>query len=364
MKKIILIIIVLLLALSIFVYIKEEKQDNHVQKLLPPEKGVYISAFPDFNNSEDNVTAEKVIDFEKIVNKPIVWAPLSDNWGKSNITFPENSVKILHEQNVIPYIRMMPRNDIDASYESTSADPVFSLKRIVNGDFDDKLKKWAIDAKNSNTPLIIDFAPEMNGDWFPWSGKYNGKDTKDKYGDPNLADGPEIYRDAYRHIIDIFNEEGATNVTWVFHVNSDSFPAESWNNYSAYYPGDEYIDWIGVSSYGAITPDEDWENFTDIMDKSYPELESVSKTKPLAVLEFGVMERNDGQKAVWIHDALQSIENGRYPRIKAISYWHESWVNSDESISNLRLDSSKEALETYKKDIESPFFVSKANFTN
>ena len=210
-------------------------------------------------------------------------------------------------------------------------------------------------------PIIIDFAPEMNGDWFSWSGKYNGGSVKNKYGDSNLADGPERYQDAYRHIIDIFKEEGATNVTWVFHVNANSFPEESWNNYNAYYPGDEYIDWIGFSVYGAITPDENWENFTQIMDTSYPELEAVSKTKPLAVLEFGVMERNN-QKAQWIKDALESVESGKYPRIKAISYWNEAWENSDGSISNLKLNSSDEALETYKKLIKSSFFVDKANF--
>ncbi len=97
------------------------------------------------------------------------------------------------------------------------------------------------------------------------------------------------------------------------------------------------------------------------MDTSYPELEAVSKTKPLAVLEFGVMERNN-QKAQWIKDTLESVESGKYPRIKAISYWNEAWENSDGNISNLKLNSSDEAFETYKKLIKSSFFVDKANF--
>lgn len=313
------------------------EQATTVQKLQPPPQGVYHSAFPDFGGSEDRVTAARVNSFERMVNKNIVWAPFSDNWGKSKIRFPENSVKILHSQGVIPYIRMMPRNQIEGSHEAKEADPVYNLQRIIDGDFDASLRQWAREAKNSGIPIIIDFAPEMNGDWFSWSGKYNGGSIKNKYSDPDLADGPERYRDAYIHIIGIFREEGATNVTWVFHVNAKSFPEESWNNYNAYYPGDEYIDWIGFSVYGAITPDEEWESFTQIMDSTYPKLEAVSPNKPLAVLEYGIIERK-GKKAQWIHDALRSIESGKYPRIKAMNYWNEAWENADGSISNLKLN--------------------------
>lgn len=361
MKKLHLIIIISLSALLISGCTTEEKQENKTQKLQPPSQGVYHSAFPDFGGPEDNVTPQRITNFENMTNKAIVWAPFSENWGKSKISFPENSVKILHAQGITPYIRMMPRNMIEGSYESKKADPVYNLQRIINGDFDENLRKWARDAKNSGIPIMIDFAPKMNGDWFSWSGKYNGGSITNRYGDLNIADGPERYRDAYRHIINTFREEGATNVTWVFHVNANSFPDEPWNNYNAYYPGDEYIDWIGMSVYGAITPAEDWEGFTQIMDTTYPKLEAVSKTKPLAVMEYGVIERN-GKKAEWIRDALESIKSGKYPRIKAICYWHESWINDDGSTSNLKLNSSIESLETYKKLINDPYFVENANF--
>ena len=35
---------------------------------------------------------------------------------------------------------------------------------------------------------------------------------------PNFPDGPERFRDAYRHIIDLFRKEGVKNITWCFHV--------------------------------------------------------------------------------------------------------------------------------------------------
>ena len=94
---------------------------------------------------------------------------------------------------------------------------------------------------------------------------------------------------------------------------------------SAYYPGDDYIDWIGISVYGSLQPGEE-RTFTQNFDAIYPEFSAISTEKPLAILEFGVTEGSaTGDKAAWIQDALESIKNGRYPRIKAISWWHESW---------------------------------------
>jgi hypothetical protein len=127
---------------------------------------------------------------------------------------------------------------------------------------------------------------------------------------------------------------------------------------AADYPGDDYIDWIGVSVYGAGKPGEEWQLFSNLMDTFYPELAAISKNRPLAVLEYGVVDDpKTGDKASWIHDALQSVKSGRYPRIKAMSYWHENWQNGDGTISNMRLDSSPEALAAYREEIAHSFFL-------
>src|SRR5690606_3560391 len=111
---------------------------------------------------------------------------------------------------------------------------------------------------------------------------FNGGGETDEYGDPEIADGPERFRDAYRHIIDLFRNEGANNITWVFHVipsfeaDDTSSSQEAWNNVTNYYPGDDYIDWIGTSVYGSTEPGKEWKAFADIMDTAYKELESIS----------------------------------------------------------------------------------------
>jgi beta-mannanase len=198
---------------------------------------------------------------------------------------------------------MMPRTDFQAG----EREPVFKL----------------------HVPIIVEFDPEMNGDWFPWSGILNGE-KKGVYEDRKSADGPERYRDAHKHIINLFRKEGAQNITWAVHVFPPVEKSEGndlhkkWNDIKNYYPGDDYIDWIGLSVYGADEPNSEWRSFTDIMDKAYPVITEISADKPLAVFEFGIAEYPQlGNKTKWIKNALESVEAGRYPRIKAISYWDE-----------------------------------------
>jgi hypothetical protein len=321
-------------------------------KLAPPVKGMYQGAFPNMGATEDSVTKERILAFDSLTGNPVVWVYFSNNWFKG-IKFPKTEVEVISSLNKIPFIRIMPRS----GFINGSQDPVYTLQKITDGVFDEELTQYARDAKNIKTGLIMEFGTEVNGSWFSWNGKYNGGGNKKEYGDPKKYDGPERFRDAYRHIIDIFRNEGAKNVTWVYHVNSNSVPKKKWNTMQAYYPGDDYIDWIGASIYGAQVPGERGKEFTDIMDECYDEICNVSKNKPLAVLEFGVIEDPAVvNKPEWIGNALQSLINERYPRIKAISYWNSKWQNENGRISDMRLDSSPESIETFKKLINDAFF--------
>jgi beta-mannanase len=335
-------------------------------KLIPPLRGIYHGAFTDFGGGEDKVTAQKIIDFENIIGKKIVWAYFSNNWGSEGIAFPEGKVRTIHSLGIVPFIRMMPRTTFDQG----KTDPLFTLQRIIDGKFDNDLRRWADDAKRVGVPIMVEFGTEVNGDWFPWSGILNGGRKTDAYGNPNYPDGPERFRDAYRHIIDLFRKENVRNITWCFHVfdpqeTGDTTTLQSWNNIKNYYPGDDYIDWIGVSVYGADRPNTEWKSFTNIVDKAYPELAAVSYKKPLAIFEFGIIEDpHQGNKTEWIKNALQSVENGsRYPRIKAISYWDERWTDdSSGKTIDLRINSSAKTAEVYRKIINSSFFVSQPQF--
>ncbi len=253
-------------------------------KLLEPGSGIYHSAYPDFGGTEDVVTVERINSFENLVSKNIVWAYFSNNWY-NDIQFPSAEVNAISSAGKIPFIRIMPRTNFDEG----GPDPNYTMQKILAGDFDTKLEQWANAAKNTNIPLLAEFGTEVNGNWFPWNGQYNGAGEKSGYGDPNLYDGAERFRDAYRHIIEICNSNGADNITWFFHVDAYSDPNTDWNNIENYYPGDSYIDWLGVSVYGPQEQGEDYQEFSEILGDVYPVLRSLSN-KPIAVLEFAITE--------------------------------------------------------------------------
>ncbi len=341
-----------------------EKSSTHY-KLLPPEQGIYHSAYPDFTDSEDNVTAESINEFIQLAGKGIVWAYFSNNWI-NGIQFPRDSIETIHNLNIIPYVRLMARSTLEEG-----EDPVYNLQEIIDGRFDTELRNWAAQARDMDIPIVAEFGTEVNGSWFGWCGVNNGGGTTTQYGDRTKADGPERFVDAYRHIIDLFREVGANNITWVFHVDAhpdpdpDSSEEYEWNRMANYYPGDDYIDWIGISVYGAIDFSDEWESFTDVLDAVWDEFSSISNDKPLAILEWGVMDNYPGgNKAQWITDALNAIKSGRYNGIKAISYWNEAWeiepYNGYTEV-NLRIDSSTDVLNAYRTGISSSIFVDHAN---
>ncbi len=319
-------------------------------KLMPHPGGIYHSAFPDFGGPEDRVTCARIREFERLAGKKIVWAFFSNNWLQG-IRFPEKSVREISRCGALPFVRLMARSSFNFG-----PDPVYTLQNIIQGKFDRPLREWARQARKYGGPLLVEFGVEMNGDWFPWSGYWNGAGETTGYGDPHLPDGPERFRDAYRHIIEVFRREGAHNITWFFHANAESFPRTAWNRPGNYYPENDYIDWVGVSVYGPIFPEErqDWESlgFKERFLKAYLELRRVAPRKPLAVLEFGVIE--DPRKPSWIRQAFDFIKE--FPEIKAISWWHERWENGDGSFSDLRINSSAPALEEYRKQVKSPLF--------
>ncbi|MBI1804356.1 MAG: T9SS type A sorting domain-containing protein [Ignavibacteria bacterium] len=326
-------------------------------KVIPPASGVYHAAFPYFGPLEDRVSISTVTRFKVLVGKPIAWAYFSNNWFRG-IKFSAAAVRAIHRTGAVPFVRLMPRSGFDLP------DTVFALQKIIDGQFDPDFARWALDAKRVGIPIMVEFAGEPNGDWFPWSGSQNGGGETTGYGDASLADGPERYRDAYRHIIDVFRGQGADNITWVFHLNSGSSPIASWNHMAAYYPGDDYIDWIGESAYGAQMHGDAWELLTDVLDRSYQELSQISTAKPLAIFEYGVIDDGiPGHKASWIKEGLDSIRAGRYPRIKGVSYWHSKFRNDDGTISNMRLDSSPDVRQTYRSEVSDPFFISTVQYS-
>lgn len=330
-------------------------------QLIPPEYGAYQGAYGDFGPMGNEVSVDLIKEYESLSQKKMVWAYFANDWLDGNITFPQSNVDECLKANVIPYIRIMPWSQAKA--QATGSDPIFSMDNFLSGQHDDKLKAYAQATKAVNSHVIIEFAPEVNGDWFPWNGKWNGGSRTKRYGDPAWPDGPEKFRDVYRNIITLFKNEGVKNVTWIFHVDTAWLPRSSWNQAYYYYPGDDYIDWIGLSVFGAQLPHHQWTLFGPKLESFTEQLNKISTTKPVMITEFGAIENKNSKsyKKNFIQQALQSIEDGQFPRVKAINYWHSSGWLSDGTAS-FRIDSSPEALEAYRTHMARDFWLTEGVF--
>jgi hypothetical protein len=295
---------------------------------LPPNGSLYQGVFPGgVTGEESDLTLDDLRSYEHAAGKAAAWVYFSHNWYEGR-EFPLETVTWIREAGSIPYIRLMLRS----GWEQNVAEPLFNLQNIIDGQFDEDFRIWCGAARDFGTPLLAEYGTEVNGEWFSWNGVWNGGGETGGYGDPSEPDGPERFRDAYRHIIQLCRAEGTGNITWVFHVNAGDFPGEAWNSFENYYPGDAWIDWIGISLYGAQTPqDEYWEDFRSGMDAVYPRVAALTPDKPIFIAEIGVTANNPlGDQAEWARAALEDITSLRWPRLIGFSWWNERWQNDDD----------------------------------
>ncbi len=331
-------------------------------KLIPPLHGAYQGAFMDFGPTASAVTAEKIQLYEQTINKKSIWAYFANDWLDGKIIFPRESAEIIRNEKLIPYIRLMPWSNMSASV--TKADPIFYMQSFLDGKHDAQLKTYFTAAKDFNGPLMMEFCPEVNGDWFPWNGTWNGGKKTDGYGDPAEPDGPERFKDVLKHVINISRAAGATNITWVFHVDSAKSPEAEWNDIKHYYPGDDYIDWIGISVFGAQLPTHEWSLFQSKLKRFVPDIEKLNSKRPWLIAEMGVIEsaQDSSKKSLWLKQALGFIEAGIFPDVKGITYWNSpGWLANGKA--SFKIDSSQMALETFKSQIGKDFWLSEPQFS-
>ena len=339
--------------------------------LAVPQQGAYTGAYIDFGDNEDDVTLEGIEGFEKLVGKHQAIVASSSYWGEQS--FPTANLNIIWRHHSIPLVFWSPW---DRPYIQLSAPDRFSLTAIIDGHWDDYIDRWGDAAREFGHPFLVSFANEMNGDWFPWSGCFYGGNTvvsgtpspytmpgvKYKEALPGPFQGPETFKKAYRHVVDRVRARGAHNVLWVFHAANYSYPRDTWNFVGQYYPGPEYVDWMGYSVYGTQFPDEAWCPFDAMIYWPYQEICALDPKKPIMITEWGVGEFPEkGSKAAFITDAL-TLPMTKYTRVKASVFWHERWQNPKGSYSNLRANSSPESLAAYRRGVAQPFWLDKPQF--
>ncbi len=177
---------------------------------LAPRLAAYLGAFepgapPDY---------APVRTFQQAAGLPPNLIGYYSGWAQP---FDMTFANTLRRHGVIPYVQIDPT---DAS-----------VAAIAQGSYDEYLRSYADSVRNFSDAVVIGFGHEMNAPWYSWGSGHTKAAT---------------FVAAWRHLVTLFHEQGADNVTWLWTLeasNRSTGPVRDW------WPGSRYVTWVGVDGY-------------------------------------------------------------------------------------------------------------------
>lgn len=210
------------------------------------------------------------------------------------------------------------------------------------------LQGFAREAAATRMPIFLRYAAEMNGNWTAYGGEERAQE----------------YIRKWRLVFDVMRRL-APNVAMVWAPNA--VPAD---NFARFYPGDDYVDWVGVNFYAVhhhnndLSRPADWEDPADQLNVIYSQY---AARKPIMICEFAATHfcRADGQSLPgFCTDKMRMLYSAlprRYPRVKAIHWFDLNTmahrVNAGRDINNYSLTDDPEVFSAYREVISSPYFL-------
>jgi len=184
-----------------------------------------------------------------------------------------------------------------------------TVAAIAHGRSNGYITRLAQQVRALNLPVAISFGHEMNGYWYPWG---------------STGTTAAQFVSAWRLIHRLFAAAGARNVIWVWNPNVIS--AEPRLQLSDYYPGDPYVNWIGVTGYFAATgPD----TFDSLYGPTMQEIRGFT-AKPFLIAETSVQTGPDSAQAA------QSLVSGLRQSPDVLGF---VWFDYDKAGVDWRLES-------------------------
>ncbi|MGZ4055122.1 MAG: glycoside hydrolase family 26 protein [Bacteroidia bacterium] len=260
------------------------------------------------SDSHTKESYESIINLEDTLHTTFPLIHIYSAWGsKEEEQFPKLEVSAIIELGSTPVITWEPwLSDFDEKdfpgIPKVEDRDKGCLAEIAKGVYDSYIKKWAADAKAVHKPIFLRVGHEFNDPYrYPW-GSQNNK--------------PEDFIAAWRHLHDLFIEIGATNILWVWS------PHPAYGYFDAFYPGESYVDYVGVGvlNYGTAVNWSKWWTFSQIFGNHYAELDTFKK--PIMITEFGSLAVG-GDRSKWFAQALDSIPI-KYPSVKSVIFYHYS----------------------------------------
>lgn len=311
-------------------YIKTTDESKSQMKYfgapLEPEKGIILGAYAEGDTGIYDYTIEKFYmnTFPKLVGKDHSAYLLYYVYG-TPLSQYQSHIEVAKEKGKIIELALQPINGLD----SVTKD---------NG----YLVKLAQDMEKSGCKFILRFANEMNDGTNPW---YTTDYNK--------------YIDKFRLVSNVFKEYApSVAIMW----SPNFYPS---NNIANYYLGDEYVDYVGVSSYQVYSPALDplkqgidrgrWSNQLDFIYSLYGD------RKPIIIAEGGASyaELKTGlditsYSAKQLKDFYTYLPI-KYPNVKGAFLFG---ANESESTRKFMLSSNSTVSNAYSQAIKSEYYLS------
>lgn len=184
----------------------------------------------------------------------------------------------------------------------------FALEDIADGVYDKKIVAFLSEITEvcGDSPVIIRFnhelemRPSYGEAWYPWQGQ------------------PEEYIAAWRRVVTISHTLNP-NIKWLWSPNrADEYTKE-------YYPGDAYIDYVGLTL--NHPPEHAWyvPTFKEFYGGNKEYLEAYGK--PIIIGETAFEYPDEARRVQWVHDLFQYMSDD--PNIVAFVWFNQQFGHLD-----------------------------------
>lgn len=214
-------------------------------------------------------------------------------------------------------------------------EPMMGLEELMSGKYDADIKRYGEALAKFGKPVVLRFAHEFNGDWYPWS-----------IQNDQLVP-VATYIKAFRYVHDKVRAAGGTNARWAWAPNNANGNKNP-QTVESYYPGDAYVDLIGMDGYNFGTSQSwsSWQSFAQVFGPLYNRLSTAYPNKPIFIAEMGCSSTG-GDKAVWIKDMFAQLET-QFPKIKTFV-----WFNINKE-TDWRFTNGQSAIDAFKTGLSNP----------
>lgn len=350
-------------ALGNFIFLDEVAVDgtvNNAQRFVPTSGNVYHGAFAIDPNDGLGGYSVNTAKFETLVGKTL--ATYLD-YVKIGDLYTAKTQGLIAAHSTKGFILGL-QPDVPAPQGGKVLDA------INNGSHDQDILNYFTAAAQQvgtgpgqiNKPIFVRLGSEMNTDWTSYGGFLNNDTPK--------TNGPTKYIAMWRRVYNIAQRAGVANqgtqasaatgnAIFVWSPNAVSYPngtGNEWNNPEKYYPGDQYVDWVGEDLYNDSNQGQEPSTYIHTIYDRYT-------SKPMMLGENGAcpnvgspLGNNPGDdKTTAINHLFTQLP--QFPRLYAITYWNA--VNTN--VCDYRLESPLDnnlPLNEYRTDIANSRYIS------